>query len=153
MDNLCPHKWHISDARRWKTLGVPMESKEILVMVGIFGGRGPYSDNFWQLRNWYEKNNGAEFTHCLDCVRRLSWIITVLVTLIHKRTSINNVRRFLTIFDAPNLPCLTIYTRCPMGSTDQADPSCFYFRISWILMERCCFYLFFVPSVFCRAFL
>ena len=26
----------------------------------------------------------------------------------------------------------TVY-RCLMGSTDQADPSCFYFRISWIL--------------------
>ena len=29
-----------------------------------------------------------------------------------------------------------------MGSTDQADPSCFYFRISWVLMERLCFYFF-----------
>ena len=26
--------------------------------------------------------------------------------------------------------------RCLMVSTDQADPICFYFRISWILMER-----------------
>ena len=25
--------------------------------------------------------------------------------------------------------------RCPMPSTDQAIPSCSYFRISWILME------------------
>ena len=32
-----------------------------------------------------------------------------------------------------------------MGSTNQADPSCFYFRISWILMELPWFY-FFVPS-------
>ena len=29
-----------------------------------------------------------------------------------------------------------------MGSTDQDDPSFFYYRISWILMERHCFYLF-----------
>ena len=29
-----------------------------------------------------------------------------------------------------------------MVSTDQADPSCFYFRISWILMERRWFYFF-----------
>ena len=29
-----------------------------------------------------------------------------------------------------------------MGSTDQADPSCFYFKISWILMERRWFYFF-----------
>ena len=38
-----------------------------------------------------------------------------------------------------------------MGSTDQADPMCFYFRISWILMERLWFYFFFVPSTCCRA--
>ena len=33
-------------------------------------------------------------------------------------------------------------TRRLMGSTDQTDPSCFYFRISWILMERLWFYFF-----------
>jgi hypothetical protein len=44
----------------------------------------------------------------------------------------------------------SINNRCPMVSTDQADLSCFYFRISWILMERCWFY-FFVPSIYCRA--
>ena len=43
-----------------------------------------------------------------------------------------------------------ILTRRLMGSTDQADPSCIYFRISWILMEWLCFY-FFVPSTCCRA--
>ena len=32
--------------------------------------------------------------------------------------------------------------RCPVPSTDQAIPSCFHFRISWILMEQCCFYFF-----------
>ena len=35
-----------------------------------------------------------------------------------------------------------ICTRRLMGSTDQDDPSFFYYRISWILMERHCFYLF-----------
>ena len=30
-----------------------------------------------------------------------------------------------------------LYTRCLMVSTDQADPSCFYLRISWILHELC----------------
>ena len=35
-----------------------------------------------------------------------------------------------------------LYTRRLMGSTDQADPSCFYFRISWILMEWSWFYFF-----------
>ena len=29
-----------------------------------------------------------------------------------------------------------ICSRRPVPSTDQAIPSCFYFRISWILMEQ-----------------
>ena len=37
---------------------------------------------------------------------------------------------------------LYLHTRRLMGSTNQADPSCFYFRFSWILMEWCCFYFF-----------
>ena len=35
-----------------------------------------------------------------------------------------------------------VHTRCLMVSTDQADSRCFYFRISWILMERHSFYFF-----------
>ena len=35
-----------------------------------------------------------------------------------------------------------VLIRCLMVSTDQADPSCFYFTISWILMERHWFYFF-----------
>ena len=38
-----------------------------------------------------------------------------------------------------------------MGSTDQADPSCIYCRIWWILMEQPWFYFFFVPPTCCRA--
>ena len=37
--------------------------------------------------------------------------------------------------------CL-LHSRCLMVSTIQADPSCFYFRISRILMEQHWFYLF-----------
>ena len=47
-----------------------------------------------------------------------------------------------------NLYC-RVCTRCLMVSNNQADPSCFYFRISWILMERRWF--FFVPSIYCKA--
>ena len=36
----------------------------------------------------------------------------------------------------------SILVRCLMVLTDQADPGCFYFRISWILMERRLFYFF-----------
>ena len=41
-------------------------------------------------------------------------------------------------------------TRRPVGSTDQAYSSCFYFRISWILMEQHCFY-FFCPLWFLQG--
>ena len=35
-----------------------------------------------------------------------------------------------------------LFIRCLMVSTDQADPSCFYSRISWILMDQHWFYFF-----------
>ena len=35
-----------------------------------------------------------------------------------------------------NCYLLLLDSRCLMVSTNQADPYCFYFRISWILMER-----------------
>ena len=35
-----------------------------------------------------------------------------------------------------------IFSRRPVLSTDQGIPSCFYFRISWILIEQRCFYFF-----------
>jgi hypothetical protein len=40
-----------------------------------------------------------------------------------------------------------IYIRRPVPSTDQAIPSCFYFRISWILLEQLFFYFFLSPRV------
>ena len=43
-----------------------------------------------------------------------------------------------------------VCTRRPVGSIDQAYLSCFYFRISWILMERP-WIIFLVPAAFCRA--
>ena len=36
---------------------------------------------------------------------------------------------------------ITICIRRPVGSTNQAYPSCFYFRISWILMGQRYFYI------------
>ena len=44
----------------------------------------------------------------------------------------------------PNCHVLRFWlkSRRPVGSTNQANPSCFYFRISWILIEWCCFYFF-----------
>ena len=37
---------------------------------------------------------------------------------------------------------ICLLTRRPVLSTDQAIPSWFYFRISWILMKQRCFYFF-----------
>ena len=58
------------------------------------------------------------------------------------------VRFLLRYLPTPKLDVL--YEGSLMGSTNQADPSCFYFRISWILMEWLWFH-FFVPSTCCRA--
>ena len=43
-----------------------------------------------------------------------------------------------------------VQSRRPVPSTDQAIPSCFYFRILWILMEQHCFY-FFCPLGFLQG--
>ena len=47
-------------------------------------------------------------------------------------------------------PISKLCSRRPVPSTDQAIPSCFYFRISWILMEQRCFY-FFCPLGFLQG--
>ena len=47
-------------------------------------------------------------------------------------------------------PVMDLCNRRPVPSTDQALPSCFYFRISWILMEQLCFY-FFCPLGFLQG--
>ena len=44
----------------------------------------------------------------------------------------------------------SLCSRRLMGSTDQADPSCFHFSIIWILMEHRCFY-FFCPLGFLQG--
>ena len=36
---------------------------------------------------------------------------------------------------------------CPVPSTNQSIPSCFYFKISWMLMKQRCFYFFLSPRV------
>ena len=40
------------------------------------------------------------------------------------------------------MTCMYLLIRCLMVSTNQADSRCFYFRISWILMEWRWFYFF-----------
>ena len=56
----------------------------------------------------------------------------------------SSISRHLTIFGH------YICTRRPVPSTDQALPSCFYFRITWILMEWP-WNFFLVPAAFCRV--
>jgi hypothetical protein len=51
------------------------------------------------------------------------------------------------IFVCQHVIVMYVGSRRLMGSTDQADPSCFYFRISWILMERRWFYFFLSPPL------
>ena len=47
-----------------------------------------------------------------------------------------------------SFPNVSLCIRRLMGSTNQADPGFFYFRISWILMECCCFLFFSSPLLY-----
>ena len=73
----------------------------------------------------------------------------ILRSLFLSKYAMNFINIYMSNY--PNIsgymsPPISSYTRCLMVSTDQADSHCFYFRISWILMEWCWFY-FFVPSI------
>ena len=89
-----------------------------------------------------------EFFKHLKCNFKTSWpqkfsifknVFTMKITL-----NLRIKKRSLTFsklkkqhFDVGYPVCMAyVYIRRPVPSTDQALPSCFYFRISWILMER-----------------
>ena len=60
------------------------------------------------------------------------WTVYYLAQLVYRKKL---SKHFISLF-------VWVTNRCLMGSTDQADPSCFYLRISWILMEQLWFYFF-----------
>ena len=66
------------------------------------------------------------------------WYIIIRRDLILPAKSCEKVARFLE----RTFRYYILFTRCLMVSTDQADSHCFYFRISWILMQRHWFYFF-----------
>ena len=79
-------------------------------------------------------------------------ILKLKACKLQKGTPIKDIRFFCNFWRyLPTYLCPMSYVLCniylcirrPLGSTNQSNPSCFYFRISWILMEQCCFYYFF----------
>ena len=59
------------------------------------------------------------------------------------------MQRKIDDFKFSSFLCFT-WNKGSLRSTNQADPSCFYFRISWLFMERrcCCFHpLYFVQGL------
>ena len=73
------------------------------------------------------------YQHIETCLRNKSKLFRIHMYLIH-----SGQKCFIQV------ACL--WSKMPirrlMGSTDQADPSCIYFRISWILMDRPWIYFF-----------
>ena len=69
---------------------------------------------------------------------------TKIIRLFAKKGEIQTIpaKNVLPFFQNWQLGTAHVCSSCLMLSTDQADSCCFYFRISWILLER----LFFVPK-------
>ena len=76
------------------------------------------------------------------CVFTRSSKISIPDAVWHFLWESNNLTYFLHFFWLLQQQTIRLSNRRLMGSTDQADPSCIYFRISWILMERPWFYFF-----------
>ena len=89
------------------------------------------------LKYWYPFQDGLAFFLQLARIFHLDWSLEIchkLVSWFNKYVSIICHLEFVTSW--------SLLSRCLMVSTNQADPGCFYFRISWILMERRWFYFF-----------
>ena len=104
-----------------------------------------YSLGLWQGWNGIEKKWGfLPFTILQNYIQLL--VLLFLVSWAAKTTQVLQLCRSIEPWS------LTYYVwslciRRPVPSTDQAIPSCFYFIISWILMEQRCL-CFFCPLGF-----
>ena len=95
----------------------------------------------WVVKNWNLLQINNWNITCCQFMKRKNNLTAIFVTIAvwQKVISTGTLVMFMKIIG-----------RCRMVSTDQADPICFYLRISWILMEWLWFY-FFVPLTCCRA--
>ena len=105
--------------------------------------------SFYHLQGIWVNTGTFSKTIC----ERVNWQLEVLI-----KNSINNYHAFMLLLYwvmsnyVIQLPIyyVSVCTRRPVPSTNQALPSCFYFKISWILMEQRCFY-FFCPLGFLQG--
>ena len=77
---------------------------------------------FWHYSIWWKVVKTFTYYLSILCMYRNSNKVARMVHYLKQKTG--------------NWVCI----RCLMVSTNQADPGCFYFRISWILMEGRWFY-------------
>jgi len=75
----------------------------------------------------------------LGVIQNLCW---QYFTLLYHLSTQSTYMRFLNLNMNWHFITMYLLTRCLMLLTNQADPGCFCFRISWILMERRWFYFF-----------
>ena len=102
------------------------------------------STTVFALLSWLGKNLSGKKRQIMRCKK------TMLTYLKSSRNHL--ITHFFLYHSLYRVICQDkVSSRRLMGSTNQADPCLFCFRISWILIEQCCFYFFFVPSIFCRA--
>ena len=101
-------------------------TKTIFLTVGLnnFGNKIPNSVSFFTIHIVFHDRRFYVYQHTLDVTRTWPSFIYIPSLL------------------CPALPMLWVSIRCLMVSTNQTDPGCFYFRISWILMEQHWFYFF-----------
>ena len=80
---------------------------------------------------------------CLIILQVLSICSSICALFIHESERESKGSSYVCILQ-------NLHTSRLMGSTNQANPSSFYFRISWIFMERHC-PSFFLSSIFYRV--
>ena len=87
----------------------------------------------WVVKNWNLLQINSWNITCCQFMKRKNHLTAIFVTIAvwQKVISTGTLVMFMKIIG-----------RCRMVSTDQADPICFYFRISWILIKWRWFYIF-----------
>ena len=78
----------------------------------------------------------------VDCLSLYEITVVILLCIHYINFILNTYMQKCSRLSVNFLSTYMLCSRCLMVSTNQADPGCFYFRISWILMEQCWFYFF-----------
>ena len=133
-----PSCLYIRDSRvAWKTKKVRRSVCSVHTLFFIKG-----------LKKTYEKNSSPHTKYWLSSLKnkkvgnsvcKVHWRHPICPKIVYKKSLFNPTHQNSALYlEKPNKKVektvRNVHCRCLMVSTDQADPSCFYFRISWILM-------------------